>query len=365
MLKVLHIIAVPVRVKVNEGKIGVNGPERRMANVSKLWRSHNVDVFFMYPKRGNLYSHFSADITRYSDFEIKSKFDIGAIFKIALFAKTNNIQIIHTHGPGSLDLIASLAAKLVGVKIVVSRPSFIDDLTNISSKAKVIYKIVDWFTYRLVDMMTLVSKNGFDRAPLKRKVLIQNGVDLTKFTPVLHGDHLPVKIGMVAQLKEGKGWDDFIEIVEKVSLNYKIEAHIFGDGILRNEMELKLARNNSTHLFKFHGNIENVNDGLKNIDIFLFTSYREGLSVAIIEAMAKGLPIVAYNVGGAEEQVINGANGFIFTAGNINLMKEAIEILVEDKNLRFEMGRKSRLIAESKFDQESMLKNYVNLYEKI
>lgn len=365
MLKVLHIIAVPVRVKANEGKIGVNGPERRMANISKLWASHQVEVFFMYPQRGNLHKHFSEDSTHYFDFEIKSKFDFAAVFKIASYVRKNKIQIIHTHGPGSLDLIASLAAKVAGAKIIVSRPSFIDDLTNISSKVKFIYKIMDWFTYRLVDKMTLVSHNGFERAPLKQKVLIHNGIDLAKFIPVKHSEHTPVKIAMVAQLKEGKGWNDFIDIIEILSVKHKIEAHIFGDGVLRNEIETNIKENKTSHLFNFHGNIENVNEGLKNIDIFLFTSYREGLSVAVLESMAMGLPIVATQVGGINEQVLPNINGFIHEAGDVSGMVKSLTKLIESTTLRESFGTQSRKIAEERFDQTKMLTNYVKTYSEV
>lgn len=365
MIKVLHIIAVPVKVKSSEGKIGVNGPERRMANISHLWINHDVDVHFMYPSRGNLFNYFSKDSSKYCDFEINSKFDVKAIFKIANYVNKHNINIIHTHGPGSLDLIASIAVKISGAKIIVSRPSFIDDLTNISKGKKLVYKIFDWVTYRMVDMMTLVSKNGYERAPLKRKKLIHNGIDLSKFTPVQHTSKEEIQIAMVAQLKKGKGWDDFIEIIEQLSKSHKIKGHIFGDGILRSELEKKIKKNNTQELFVFHGNIENVNEGLKDMDIFLFTSYREGLSVAVLESMAMGLPIVATQVGGIDEQVETKLNGFKHIPGDISGMVESLTKLIKSQKLRESFGSQSRKLAEERFDQQKMLKEYVDAYTQI
>jgi glycosyltransferase involved in cell wall biosynthesis len=362
MIKVLHIIAVPVRVKSANGKIGVNGPERRMANISSLWKENNVDAYFMYPKRGNLYHHFSKEKNKYIDFEIKSKFDFRAIFIIAKHVKSLGIDVIHTHGPGSLDLIAVLAAKLASVKIVVSRPSFIEDLTNLSTYSKLIYKLFDRITYSLVDMMTLVSKNGYDRAPLKNKVIIHNGIDLGKFVPVNHTEHEPIRIVMVAQLKEGKGWHDFIKIIEQLAFAHSVEAHIFGDGILRTELENLIEENNTSHLFNFHGNIENVSQGLKEMDIFLFTSYREGLSVAVLESMAMGLPIVATQVGGIDEQVEQNINGFKHPAGDINGMIISLSKLILSTTMRQSFGTQSRRLAEDKFNESEMIKGYTKLY---
>lgn len=363
MINVLQIISVPVKVK--NSFIGVNGPERRMANVMSKWEEYGIRVFYMYPSRGQLYSKFS-ESNRCDDYEIQSKYNLFSIYKIARFAKKNKIDVIHTHGPASLDLLAAIASKFASCKIIMSRPSFINNIQGITWFRRFVYNTIDKLNYYLVDHMTVVSKEGLHRVKISNKSLIHNGVDLGLFKPIIKKNEEIIKIVKVAQLKEGKGWSDFINIIEELyKIHTNIEAHIIGEGDLKLSIHNLVVKKNLESVIKFHGHLENIQDELKNMDIFLFTSYSEGLSVAIIESLAMGLPIVTTNVGGIEEQVVHDANGFIHAVGDIQGMVNSLSKLIKSDDLRTQFGQFSRLIAEKSFNQEKMILEYVQTYHKV
>ena len=89
-------------------------------------------------------------------------------------------------------------------------------------------------------------------------------------------------------------------------------------------------------------------------DIYVQPSLWEGLCMTVVEAMACGLPVIASNVGGVPESVIESKNGFLITPGDKNLLAEKILELVEKPDLRIQMGRQGRLLAEKKYSLKRM-----------
>jgi glycosyltransferase involved in cell wall biosynthesis len=100
----------------------------------------------------------------------------------------------------------------------------------------------------------------------------------------------------------------------------------------------------------------------RDADVFVLCSYREGLSVAILEAMRAGLPVIATNVGGVEEQVVDDASGYLVAPDDHVALAERIARLVLDSNLRKRFGLTARSIFEQKFTRRTMLSRYADLF---
>jgi len=130
-------------------------------------------------------------------------------------------------------------------------------------------------------------------------------------------------------------------------------------------LENEVIKNQLEKTVFFVGFKDNISEILKNLDIFLFTTHREGLSVAVIEALSSGLPIVATNVGGINEQVFDRVNGFVLDKGDVKGMMEKCIKLIDDKHLRLRMGEKSRIVAEEKFSENRMLNEHIACYREI
>jgi len=105
-------------------------------------------------------------------------------------------------------------------------------------------------------------------------------------------------------------------------------------------------------------------DVLGNADIFVYPSYTEGMPIAVIEAMACGLPIVATRVGGLPDLVNDGINGLLVEAGRVDQLANAIESLCTNPGLRSSMQRNSFEIAFEEYEIEKAVPRLVDIYMK-
>jgi glycosyltransferase involved in cell wall biosynthesis len=104
---------------------------------------------------------------------------------------------------------------------------------------------------------------------------------------------------------------------------------------------------------------------LNEANLFVLPSYNEGLPIAVLEAMAAGLAVVATPVGGVPEVIKDGYNGFLVPPGDTGALAEKLAILANDQHLREEMGRRSREMAEQELDVKPYANRLVALYESL
>lgn len=158
----------------------------------------------------------------------------------------------------------------------------------------------------------------------------------------------PLRIVTVGRLEPVKG----IEWVmaSKWFSDYLKEASwtLVGDGSLFSEIKNTVERLGTTSV-RMLGNRFDVPEILATHNVFLLPSWSEGLSVAVLEAMRAGLPIVCTNVGANGEMVKNGINGFLIEPGDEDALLIALQSL-EDSNVRLSMGEKSREIFLRDYD---------------
>jgi glycosyltransferase involved in cell wall biosynthesis len=98
------------------------------------------------------------------------------------------------------------------------------------------------------------------------------------------------------------------------------------------------------------------------LDLFVSTSFSEGMSNTILEAMACGIPIVATDVGDSGKLVEDGGNGFMVKSEDRLALEKAIKLLLSDNKLRQSFGLRSRAIAEEKYDIMKMVSRYQEIY---
>jgi len=370
MMRILFIVVS--KNKQHGTKNIITGPERRMANVAGLWKDMGVEAVVCYPPYGSLKQVFTDAGNKVIPFQVKGKYDIRSIRHIVKIIRDGKIDLIHSQGSAATDLITTLAAKKANIPAVITRPVMIADQVHYTAYKKSMYEWIDeHITLKKADKIIAVSQNGFDilknRYHVKEDKLkmVYNGVDLERFSFHDRPQRIPV-IGMVAHLSVFKGWFDFIAVIEllyKQGLHF--QAHIIGDGELKKALQDEVLRRNLSGTILFMENVSNVNECLAEMDIFLFTSHREGLSVAVIEALASGLPVVASKVGGIREQVRHGENGFIYNRGDIRQMADAVAQLIQNEELRRTMGEASRNIAVANFSEQEMISSYVTLYKEL
>jgi glycosyltransferase involved in cell wall biosynthesis len=370
-VNVLQIVAAPS--KNNKNKLSVNGPERRSLSLLPYWSSKFVKPYVLYPRRGRLWENFRSSNVDVEDFEIDNKWSWHKAFYLRKVIQKNRIEVIHTQGPGSLDFIAAITSIIARVPLVVTRPVIISDMFEAKSLRAIMYNFFDRFTVKVAFRVIAVSNDGAERLKSECRVpngkicIIRNGARLEKFKnikrPIAKASN--IAIGMIAQLTNQKRWDDFLRTIKEVSdCGISVKGIIVGDGPIREKLAERVCQLGLGDRITICGFCEDIEHKLSQMDIFLFASNWEGLPMAIVEAMASGLPIVATDIAGVRELVQHGINGYLCSVGDINALVGACVQLIRDDALRARMGSASKRIAEEQFSESVMLGKYSAVYHQ-
>lgn len=306
-------------------------------------------------------------------FPLKMTFEFGpfSIFKISRILNRKRARIIHFHDSHSatLGILASLLCP-VPIKISARKVDF-------SIKGNPFRK---WKYDKLVSAVIAVS-NGVkevlikDGIPESKLYTIYEGTDLSKFQIEgtkeewkerlgLRGDKFYA--GIVAHLAHHKGHVYLIEaakILKEKGAN--IEILIIGDGELRDSLLSKTKELKVEDIVKFLGFINDIPHLLKAIDLFVLSSYLEGLCTSLLDAMASKLPIVATRTGGIPEAVEDSVNGILVPPRDPSALASAIYHLYSNRNLLIEMGEKGYQRVKRLFSVEIMVENTLSLYNKL
>jgi glycosyltransferase involved in cell wall biosynthesis len=183
------------------------------------------------------------------------------------------------------------------------------------------------------------------------------GIDLDRFEgarPTLRSDR-PL-VGNVARLAPQK---DQRTLIEAARLVPEAEFVIAGDGELRDELERR-AKGSNVRLL---GARDDVPEVLASLDVFAFPSLFEGLCLAVIEAQAAGVPVVATPVGGIRETVVDGETGLLVPTRDPAALAAAIRRLLEDRTVAEAMAAEARRRVRERFSIERMVGETLSLYE--
>jgi glycosyltransferase involved in cell wall biosynthesis len=195
-----------------------------------------------------------------------------------------------------------------------------------------------------------------------RTVVIRNAVDVraARRAP-LNGR--PPAIMSVGRLKEPK---DFVGLVRALGRLERgsFRAQIVGDGPDRGAVEAELARLGLHGSVELAGTVEDVAERLAAADVFVLSSYSEGMPMSVLEAMAAGLPVVATAVGGLPELVVDGETGLLVPPGRQEELAAALRRVVDDEELRRRLGAAGRARAEERFDLPAFREAHVELYAR-
>ena len=309
---------------------------------------------------------------------------ISNIFKLSKIIKEENPDIVHINNggyPGAYSCSAAVfAAKLAGKdKIIYVVNNVAVPYSSVSRKLDF---LIDRFVSVNVSRFITASNYAGEklRSVLKFKstqycrihntiVLRSNDESKEETRKRLGVGINDILIGNVAICEERKGQRYLIKAFRKLckelgqALNIKLILE--GRGPTKCEL-MKLVENynlNSKVLFVEEENIYNL---YRCLDLFVLPSIAyEDFPTVILEVMSLSKPVIGTNVGGITEQIDNGRNGYIVEPKNVGQLKDVIKRIIRDKDLREQMGRKSREIFEANFKEDMIVDKYINLYESL
>ncbi len=283
------------------------------------------------------------------------------------------IQIIHTNSyvPGNY---ARLAAALLRVPVIIDHWH---GFTRFNRKRRCICR---WLG-RVTDLSLTVSRGVRDYLiaqcaldPAKLRV-VPNGVDLARLRPRRPRTEVrrelglasePRVVGLVARLDHwGKGHKEFFTALSTLKDRYPIEALIIGGGRREGEMRQLAAEMGLAGRVYFLGPRDDVPDLLAALDIFVLPSHSEGVSLALLEAMAAGLPVIATAVGGLPEVVTDGENGLLIPPQDPEALAQALARLLADPDLAKKLGESARRHVVANFSLERLGREINEIYGEL
>jgi glycosyltransferase involved in cell wall biosynthesis len=252
---------------------------------------------------------------------------------------------------------AQLAARLAGVrKLYVTHHT--PELPRSDNVAGRWWQRLGW-AMRPEVIYTSETDRRADRRTLRSHV-VPLGIDLERFANgrrVLEGRI----VGNVARLAEQKGHRDLIAAAPLVLERHPdVRFVVAGDGELRDELE-ELARPLGDR-FELLGERDDVPDLLASFEVFAFPSRFEGLCLAVIEAQAAGVPVVATPVGGIKETVVDGETGRLVPLGDVEALAEAIVVVLDDPETAGRMAEAARTPVLERYSVDRMVAETLALY---
>jgi glycosyltransferase involved in cell wall biosynthesis len=208
--------------------------------------------------------------------------------------------------------------------------------------------------------------NGFRP---ERIVGIPNGVENQAFTAKRdYRLHDPIRLMFTGRLDAQKGVDVLLrglQLVRERMSDVRWQLSILGEGTLRQDLERLTEQLGLAAEVSFCGKVEDVPARLGRSDIFVLPSRAEGMSNALLEAMASGLPCIATRVPGNLSLMQDERNGLLATPDSPDKLAQMMERMARDQQLRMSLGRAARDWVEKNYAMELVADRYIELYERL
>lgn len=285
--------------------------------------------------------------------------NIRALFSLIRLFSKEKPSMIHVHTPIA-SILARIAAKITGVPKVVYTLHGLYNKFPFTQIEKIMCRYFTdlIFTVNQEDRDYLIQKKF--KQPERVVNINSVGIDTTFFNPrkideeekKILREELNIKdypvIGFVGRIIKEKGVIELLEAFIKVREKIPCQLLLVGSAELgeRDEETLKIIKR---YIFEkeleqyvvLAGHREDIPQLMSIMDVFVLPSYREGMPVSILEAMAMELPVIATNIRGCKEE-IDESTGILVPKGDIDSLSKAIEYFLENTNIAIEKGKNAR-----------------------
>ena len=276
-------------------------------------------------------------------------FDEGSVRELTRILRRLRPRVAHVMDVWPQALVAARLARVPRVLVTHHTPE-LPRRDNLAGRA---WQRLGWLARPEVIYTSEADRARDGRRPSH---VIALGIDLERFDgarPALVND-APL-VGNVARLAPQK---DHRTLIEAARLVPEAEFVVAGDGELRDELE-RMAEGAR---MRFLGMRDDVPELLASFDVFAFPSLFEGLCLAVIEAQAAGVPVVATPVGGIRETVVDGETGLLVPTEDPPALAAAIRRLLEDRPAAEAMAAEARRRVRERFSIERMVDATLALY---
>jgi len=295
----------------------------------------------------------------------KNTIDLKAIYRFYQFCKTNKIEWIHAH---SSSFFLAVIIKCLRPKMKIVWHDHYGTKEELKKHQLFILKVCKYF-FNIILVVNQKLKKWSEQNLNHKKVYylpnFSSNVAEIKLVTVLKGDKFK-RILCLANLRYQKNHELLIAVAKKIQLIHNDWTfHLVGNDYqddysirLKKSIDEKLLNNN---VF-IYGVKEDINSIISEADICILTSKIEGLPVSLIEYGKHKKPVVCTAVGEIPN-ILNGENGLLVSSNDVDAFSEALIKLIENPDLRKEMGENLYETIQNQFSEEKVINTYLKLLQ--
>ena len=359
------------------------GGERVFAQIINRLPQEQYKIFLAsYPNEEFLRAIHGTSLHYFST-DFSSRLNLFLIPSLAKIIRENEIRIVHGQGARA-EFYARLASRLAGTSKYISTIAMPVEGFDVAPVRKRIYRFFDRISETFVDRFLVVS-DALRQAmieghgiPAEKVIRIYNGVEIGHFSPQKRNEarkrirqefsvgENTLLVGAIGRLVWQKGFEYLVQAIPMVLNKFpKAQVLIVGEGPIKHHLEalshkLKIGR----HLI-FAGFRKDIKQILSAIDMLVIPSVLEGFPIITLEGMAMTKPIIATNIDGIKEQIIDGKTGILIPHKDPSAIAEAILKLSKDEQCAQNIGWEARKRVEKEFSLEKMVNTTEQIYQSL
>jgi len=366
-------------------KIHVLAPDHAEVDQSLLDPDIQISHFRYFPRSWQTLAYGSGILPNLKQHPVRwiqvPFFLIAMFYALLTVCRKHRPDVIHAHWVIPQGLIATLVGRILNIPVVTTaHGGDVFSLQGSFLAALKKYTLKNSQAWTANTNTTAFTMENLGK--LNRPFIIPMGVDITRFninhSATLSGVTKQQKdqiVLFVGRLVEKKGVVDLIQAFADLpaeQLNIT-ELWIIGDGTEREKLEHKADSLKISHRVRFLGRLANdiLPEYYSQADLFVAPSIvdrsgdTEGQGVVIIEAMASGVPVIAYETGGIKDVISNGDTGVLVAPYDITGLTNAITSLLKDKDARQRLAREGRNHVNRHYAWEVVARQFVELFSKL
>jgi len=288
--------------------------------------------------------------------------------RLVSLMRAERYTIVHTHN-SITGAIGRVAARLARVPLVIHTTHGFHFHENMSALRRLPWVAAERWLSRFCDLLLCQNRQEVEEIrrlgirPRRGVCHVGNGIDLGQFRPRARmvENERPALL-CVARLETVKNHPMLFRAFGILRRRHDAVLKLVGEGPLRERYERELAAAGLADAVEFLGYRYDVPELTAAADVAVLTSVKEGIPRALMQAAAVGVPVVATDVKGTREVVENAQTGFLVPLDDAETLAERLGRLLDDAELRRQMGTRAAQYAREHFDEEQVVQRLVRVY---
>jgi glycosyltransferase involved in cell wall biosynthesis len=314
-----------------------------------------------------------------------------SVLELGRLMRAEKFDLVHTHAPVA-SVLGRVAAKLAGIERIVYTAHGFYFHEHMPRPKYALYHGIEKSVAQITDRIFVQSQEDYDTAvttglgSAEKIRFLGNGVDLSRFDPAATDAQARARLrrelgipdgrspilGITGRITEEKGFGELIEALSLLSNDFP-EAHLVVIGgqlsTERDRFQDQLVDFIGDHGLESQVTVtgfrSDVHDLLALLDLFVLPSYREGLPRSVLEAMAMELPVVATNIRGCREAVVDEGTGLLVPPRSARALAEAMRRILGDPDLARRFGKAGRHRVVTTFDERFVFARLEKFYREL